>query len=90
MTAYLRGFVDVGVKNTSLLGAPGRYRAFRCGVRAGHVFEKRDPLRDPRLLCGGLRRRPLDAVNLRVIVRVDFGRGFATLAYSAAVCARGL
>ena len=55
--------------------------------RKGRLWEG---LRDPRLLCGGLRLRPLLTVNLRWFVRVDFGRGFVTFAYSAAVCVGGL
>ena len=74
----------------TLLAVTERHRAFRCGVGDKSLFEKRDPLRDPRLLCGGLRPRPLETANLRGFVRVALGRGLRTFAYSAAVCVGGL
>ena len=45
--------------------------------------------RDSRSLCGALRRRPLDTVKLRMIVRVAKGRAFANLAHSAALFVGG-
>ena len=56
-------------------------------VRKGRLSEG---FRDPRSLCGGLRRRPLETVNLRWFVRVASGRASATRAHSAAVFAGGL
>ena len=58
LTAYLRWFVNVGLQNEQHSHTSMLVRPFRCGVREKSLFKKRDPLRDPCLLCGGLRPRP--------------------------------
>ena len=53
--------------------APGASRDRENTVdRKGRLAEG---FRDPRSLCGGLRRRPLETVKIRWIVRVALGRG---------------